>query len=657
MEGAMKSPTLLLESLLDDFKRLNPDVEGLKRDLQTLKQRYEDEGYGFLTVALPALDSSFVKGLSSGQFACPAGFKTIRGGTIPRLLSGMFCKVFEPITGTLKQDADIGVIKCIRNILLLFKKVRLSPENEEFLHKKAVREFYECDKAAGIASLQDRQLDLIHRVTRPLLNTLNSKDLENAVFRHGPGAVEEGYSANQKWSALSDELRSGLSDISRYGLEVQSRYEDLCDRGFSPRPQTSPPRKLPKSGRSRGETGLRIANDRYIPIFGRASRRRARLISVLKNSTSRRTITVEPMLNQFVQQGLNTVLRGAILECRILSRSIALSDQSKNQELALEGSRTNKWATLDLKSASDLLSVKLVEAVFGNHGHFFDHMMDCRSTDVYTDCEADITLSKFAGMGNALTFPVQTICFAVVSYAAILDCWGVTPTYWNLRRASRHVRVYGDDIIVSTEYAHQVAIWLESVGLKVNRNKSFFGGYFKESCGVDAFRGVDVTPLYLRYRPDERSTDPSIIAGLVSLSNSLWLDGLYKTGELLREEVEERLGKPLPLVSSQSGLLGWHSRIDASNAHKWCKRTQQLIVRAPRLQALRRVDRLDGYAALLKYFSQSVKDVERETTLASRLRLVIPSTGIDPDHLESTPIRYKNRICRRWVPVRVLRAG
>jgi hypothetical protein len=661
-EEMMKSPIALLESLLHDCKRLNPDVEGLDRDLQTIKKRFENEGYGFLTVALPALDEALLLGLSSGRFTCPIGFKLAKGQAIPRLFSGMLCEVFEPSTGVLKEDADLSVLKCMRNILRLFKKTQLSPENEELLHIKAVDEFFRCDETASQVVIPDRHAHHLGRVCRLLLNTLLSKDVQNAIYRHGPGSVEEGYKANQKWSALSDSLRRGDSDTLDYGFDIQTfrhdtyQYDEVSllrhigtDR--------SGDRKELSDRRDCAERGFRRENHKGVPLFYEASRSSARLITVLKNSTSRRTITIEPMEHQFVQQGLNMLLREAISECNILRNSLALTDQGANQKLALEGSLYDNWATIDLKSASDLLSVKLVETVFGHHGLFLDHMMDCRSPSVYSDRHVARNLGKFAGMGNALTFPVQSVCFAAISIAAILDCEGLSPTYWNCRRASRHVRVYGDDIIIARKYAHQCVDWLHNVGLKVNVKKSFLGGNFKESCGVEAFRGVDITPLYIRHRPDESSTDPNIIAGLVSLSNSMWREGLYKASTCLRDEVEARLGIELPLVSRESGLLGWHSRVDSSHAHKWCTKTHQLLVRAPALASVMRRDVIDGYAALLKFFCKAKSSIEGKPSLAARLDFLWPLAGSEKDHLRSTPIRFKSRIKSNWVPVRVACTG
>ncbi|DAD51962.1 TPA_asm: RNA-directed RNA polymerase [ssRNA phage Esthiorhiza.1_2] len=661
----MKSPIALLASLVDDFTRLNPGVKGLKRDLVTLGKRFENEGYGFLTVALPALDEALLRGLSSGQFTCPYGFKTTKGGTIPLLFSGMFCKVFDPLTGLLVETPDLGVLKDLRTVLRLFKKARLSAENEDILHTKAVNEFYQCDVVASGVIIPDRHSHLIGRVCKLLLNSLNSKEVEYAKYRHGPGAVKEGYKANQKWQALYNSLWEEEEWIQPFGIWGIGESHNPSSRTNSGGerirlPDAVSPRVVDRGATPYGVLHGQLARGVGLPSVNRASRSSAKLISVPKNSTSRRTITVEPMLNQFVQQGLNTLLRESISECRVLRNCIALSDQSLNQKLALEGSLFDNWATIDLKSASDLLSVKLVESVFRHHNQFLGHMMDCRSPLVECESKPTITLGKFAGMGNALTFPVQSVCFAVVCIAAILDSEGTTPTYWNVRRASRRIRVYGDDIIVQRKYAHQCVEWLHSVGLKVNVKKSFLVGNFKESCGVDAFRGVDVTPLYIKHRPDQSEPSPSVIAGFVSLSNHMWMEGLYTASTYLKDLCESLIGKRLPLVSKVSGSLGWHSRLDAMTPHKWCRHTHRFLTRTLALAPIKRDDKLNGYASLLKCLSLARDNIPREDVEDYRqgrfkpVRDLFPEPlAMDEDHLVKTTMRYKSRIRARWVPTLV----
>lgn len=606
----MKSPIVLLESLLNDFGRLEPGVQGLERDLLTLQRRYKQEGFGLFTVALPTLGKSFDKGLSEGRFTCPRGFKTIPRGTIPRIFSGMFSEVFEPVTGLLKRDPNLGVIKNLRQVLYLFKKVTLDEESDVLLDSKAKKSFYLTDEVARSVEIPERITHMLGLVSNMVIPNLDSEDFGMSSYKHGPGAVIEGLSANQKWSALFKGIENDLFDLGKFGYDLCAiDLKDVSERVV--------------------QTLSRLDQSTFEDV---ASRSIARLISVPKNSTSRRTITIEPVLKQFCQQGLNTVLRDNISRCAVLSNCLALTDQGKNQKLALEGSLFDNWATIDLKSASDLLSQRLVETVFGSKEVFFDLMMESRSSHVSDEINT-FELAKFAGMGNALTFPVQSVCFAVIGIAAILDYAGQKPTWGRVKRASRRLRVYGDDIIVDTKYAHQVVTWLELCGLKVNTDKSFLSGKFKESCGVDAYAGVDVTPLYLKHRPDSASTEPSALKGLVEFSNHMWLNCYYKAALTIQDEVEERMNTSLPLVSRSSHALGWHSRLDAMEPQKWNRRLHRLETRAPVLESLKRRDRLDGYAALLKFFH-------------------VPLLGRAKDHLEKSAMRFKLRIRQRWVPAK-----
>jgi hypothetical protein len=525
----------------------------------------------------------------------------------------MFSEVFEPYTGLVKDDVNFGTLKNLYQVLFTFKKVQLSEVNSDKLHTKACLGFFSNDALAAGVVFPDREQHRLSVVANLILPWLRLNNYGDIVCKHGPGAVSERLKANQKWSAVAESIFQDRFDTEALG------YDTFATSSFS---------------------DLSSENDGWSAVFkpqqsliSGASSSSARLVSVDKSCTSRRTITVEPMLNQFIQQGLNIALRDSILRCDILKQCLALSDQSFNQKLALEGSRTGKWATIDLKAASDLLSLKLVKVVFGSKEEFLLRSIDCRTTSVSHDGVVK-DISKFAGMGNALTFPVQSIVFATIAITAILDCSAKSPTKRNAMWAARRIRVYGDDIIVATEYAHQVVNWLKLFGLIVNEQKSFLVGNFKESCGVDAYKGVDLTPIYLKPAPDHTSRKPKDLESLVSFANQCWMAGLYATSACIRDEVEENLGYPLPLVSRDSGVLGWHSRQDASYATKWCNKLHQMLVRAPVSRSKVRKDPLDGWAALLKFFH-------------------VPFIGRPLRHLEQTSARYQLSIVKRWVPVRL----
>jgi hypothetical protein len=79
-----------------------------------------------------------------------------------------------------------------------------------------------------------------------------------------------------------------------------------------------------------------------------------------------------------------------------------------------------------------------------------------------------------------------------------LAIWAILTAAAPDAEARESLLVYGDDVIVPTAYAADAIEQLESFGLKVNRDKSCTNGFFRESCGMDAYKGVDVTPLKLK---------------------------------------------------------------------------------------------------------------------------------------------------------------
>jgi hypothetical protein len=620
MEVIMKSLIVLLRSLFLDLKRLEPDVKGLDRDLITIEKRVKDEGNSFLTITLPRLCEAFILGLSTSRFTCPLGFKRPKGGAIPVLLQGMFREVFDPLTGYLREEPNLGMVKAIVEVLQLFKKLDLSSDQVITLDRLAKDKFFNVDQTcASPMSFDETQLFIIKRVSRMVLPNIDLFDESQLFYKHGPGAVSEMLTGNQKWVSVVDHL----DQLEMNGYDCLSYQSSLS------------PRSLPSS-----------------PLSDTA-----RLISVPKNSSSRRTITVEPMLNQFKQQGYNDLIRREIEKCGILRQCLALTDQSENQKLALEGSRTGYWATIDLTSASDSLSNQTVELVFGCKPLLLERLLNCRSAKVSRDGVTS-DMAKYAGMGNATTFPIQSVIFAVLAISALLG--RLRPSYRNVQRVAQSVRVYGDDIIVPSNGSHRVVDWITRAGLTVNSRKSFLEGNFKESCGVDAFRGINITPLYVRSHPINLSkTEPSTIAHYVSLANQTWLRGLYTLSAVFVRLVEEKLRKPLPLVSSNSSILGLHTHQEITEFQRWNTDLQRPELRGFMLLPVYKRDSIDGYAALCKVLSAAPSGATEVTSTQSRVRFNLELDGAlpkwfgslssDPHHLDRTPIRFKSRIVQRWV--------
>jgi hypothetical protein len=167
------------------------------------------------------------------------------------------------------------------------------------------------------------------------------------------------------------------------------------------------------------------------------------------------------------------------LENHTMTRNkVNFTDQRKNRWLAQLGSLTGKYATIDLKDASDLVSNDLVERIFPRD--MVAAFKAVRSPVARVGNE-EIQLKKFAPMGSALCFPIEAVIFFLI-------CTLITDD----------VCVFGDDIIVPADNAIAVMDKLESFGLVVNRGKSFIHGPFRESCGGDYFEGQCVN--IVRYK-------------------------------------------------------------------------------------------------------------------------------------------------------------
>ncbi len=199
------------------------------------------------------------------------------------------------------------------------------------------------------------------------------------------------------------------------------------------------------------------------------------LCFVFKNALTYRLIGVEPLLNIMYQLGY-----GVEMAKRLAAFGVDIRDQTPNQRAALEGSLTGALATLDLSSASDTVSREIVyELLPLNWAHV---LARGRSAKIELPSGSIVTQEKFSAMGNGYTFPLETLIF----WALASSCC----------ENDERVSVYGDDIIVPTEYFSLVTEVLRYAGFNVNVKKSYSTTPFRESCGHDYFEGTNVRPFY-----------------------------------------------------------------------------------------------------------------------------------------------------------------
>jgi len=213
-----------------------------------------------------------------------------------------------------------------------------------------------------------------------------------------------------------------------------------------------------------------------------------KLVFVPKNYKTHRGVIIEPVLNTMFQGGI-----GEYMAKRLRKFNVDIRDQSRNQRLALEGSVTNRVATIDLSSASDSIAIGLVADLLPIDWFLF--LSEFRTGSVeYKGRRYE--QNKFCSMGNGFTFPLETLLFWSLTWACC-QVLGVSR-----RDTDRFVSVYGDDIICPVEVVPLLVTTLMNVGFSVNIGKSFCDGPFRESCGKDYLRGIDIRPTYVKGRLD-----------------------------------------------------------------------------------------------------------------------------------------------------------
>lgn len=289
----------------------------------------------------------------------------------------------------------------------------------------------------------------------------------------------------------------------------------------------------------------------------------AKLSFVPKTVSESRTICIEPSLNLFFQKGVESLLEHQLQ----LYFGIDLSNQQAvNRELARIGSIDGSFATIDLTSASDTIAYRLVKDCVPPHQFKY---LDWLRSRYAQDGEEAIELQMFSTMGNAFTFPLQTAIFAA-AVSAVYKLRGLP-----LRARQRRVHGYngqdliydeafptwgcnGDDIIVYREAYDEVVFLLKLLGFTPNLRKSFNSGFFRESCGADWYKGVQVRGVYCQSAKNDQDIN-SLINRLmvwsvehdIAIPNTLgWLAGRLKRRLYVPMFEQEVCGIRVPLSAA-----------------------------------------------------------------------------------------------------------
>lgn len=292
------------------------------------------------------------------------------------------------------------------------------------------------------------------------------------------------------------------------GASVGARGTDFYTKMFSG-PLTGTSRSLYAIFASHisGVPFWRTAENQRLDQFGDFNVVRGnRLSFVPKNVDTSRCICTEPLMNMFFQKGVQK-----LLETRLRQYfGIDLSNQQEcNRDLARIGSMAENYCTIDLSQASDSVSLHMIRETFP--ADVVSWLELFRSKEVQLPSGDWMELHMISSMGNAYTFPLETIIFSCIVSAAyqmkdknLMKGYGLDCKYepedgvFVQTKRLPNFGVFGDDIIVGEEHYRHTVMLLNLLGFSVNAEKSFSQGPFRESCGGDFFRGYPVRGFYLK---------------------------------------------------------------------------------------------------------------------------------------------------------------
>lgn len=275
-----------------------------------------------------------------------------------------------------------------------------------------------------------------------------------------------------------------------------------------------------------------------------------KLSLVAKDWKSLRTMCPERTVPAFFGQGVGISLQKALLKVNI---DLATQpDVHRNLARIASLFPDSNIGTLDWSEASDRIWILLCEAVMTEGCapkwlDFIKNVCRCSSTQVdftvhvgsnrdfpnqealkaYLDrvsdshtlrkvhkvkgsdpyvvmkCTAIVQTSMIGTMGNAITFPLQTLLF----YSFLTACTELAQDRANANTTDAEmqefafVSCFGDDGIMDSRAYHVVRHFAPLIGWKLNEDKTFMTGIFRESCGGDYHNGKATRPLMMKRPP------------------------------------------------------------------------------------------------------------------------------------------------------------
>lgn len=360
-----------------------------------------------------------------------------------------------------------------------FKDATLDPQGA------AIRTFKKYERVCGLYNKENHRSimelscrtfvynGIIEELRQDILRCIGERPNVNRIYddaRHGPGTAVGNYENGKvtsfyKFAILPYSVTPGCYDHAWECISSDPRWIGAIDDAYR-----------------------RTTGNLYRPVtigtlkeFTLQIEECSRITTVPKKSDTDRTIAIEPLMNVYLQLGVDMSIRSSLKKW-----GIDLDSQVRNQELARDAVKLN-LATLDLSGASDTVTTKICELLLPPE--WYSLLLDLRTPRGVLPDGSVVEFEKLSSMGNGYTFAIESLIFGAITRAAV-------------RRtcAERVYAVYGDDIILPSKSRAYVIDLLNLFGFSVNLDKSFWEGPFRESCGKDFYNGIPVRPIFLKRR-------------------------------------------------------------------------------------------------------------------------------------------------------------
>lgn len=470
-----------------------------EQDLSYFESRVKAEGLSFLTVTLPSLGKSMYAAFESGILSPCEGLRRVKDCPYPYFLrkawETLFSKEGELLwnqrnEGGVHNPLDIiysaersnysSAAACIAQLTLMFYKLKLPYSDQQVMDVStsfiATEDFlsnFSLEKQEEATPGLTAVLNQARRFMCRLLHRFNPMDIQPA---HGSGASS---CRTKPWERYS---------APRYVPKLDAVY-DYGTWFYS---------------------GLNSLVDNLDELAGLETHQElsARVCFVPKDSRGPRLISTEPREYMYIQQGLMTLMYQAIEAYPMVRSMVSCIDQTRNRDLACLGSLTGLYGTIDLKDASDRVSLELVERLFPSN--WVRCLKSCRSDRTELPDGRIVHLKKFAPMGSACCFPVEALVFWAISLASVVIENRSDSNSFEHKLFQKPVEegidshlvsVFGDDIIAPTHCLNKIMQMLTACGLSINKSKCFTKGPFRESCGGDYFLGSNIAPVRWNFIP------------------------------------------------------------------------------------------------------------------------------------------------------------